>query len=105
MRKFWTVARTEYLRAVRTKGFIVGVLMMPVLMSGGLIAGKLSKDSADVRDRRFAVIDRSGEVLPVLLTSVNVHNERDIWDPETPGRQAEAKFVPEPAPAVSRTSW
>ena len=36
MRRALVVARTEYLRAVRTKGFIIGVLLMPVLMSSGL---------------------------------------------------------------------
>jgi ABC-2 type transport system permease protein len=95
--KWPTVARTEYLRAVRTKGFIVGVLMMPVLMSGGLIAGRLSKASADVHDRHFAVLDRSGEVLDRLQPAAEVHNRDEIWDPDERTKQIEARFLPEAA--------
>lgn len=95
MSKAFTVARTEYLRAIRTKGFIVGVIMMPVLMSGGFIASKLSKETADLSDRRFAVVDRSGQVFPVLAAAAVEHNRSGIWDRKSPDKQSEAKFVPE----------
>jgi len=34
-RKAFVVAWTEYLKAVRTKAFIIGVLLTPVLFGGG----------------------------------------------------------------------
>lgn len=95
MGKALTVARTEYLRAVRTKGFVIGVILMPVLMSGGWIASKISEEAADVADRRFAVVDRSGLVLPELLRRAAERDRDGIWDPGAPREQARPRFVPE----------
>ena len=60
MTKILTVARSEYLRAVATKAFIIGVILMPVLFGGGIIALAIAEKTADTEDRHFAVIDRSG---------------------------------------------
>ncbi len=101
MGKALVVARTEYLRAVRTKGFVIGVILMPVLMSGGWIAGKISEEAADVADRRFAVVDRSGLVLPELLRAAAARDARGIWSADEPREQERPRFVPEehrPAP-------
>lgn len=94
MAKAWTVARTEYLRAVRTKGFLVGVILMPVLMSGGWIAARISEQAKDVADRRFAVIDRSGAVLPALQAAAAARDEHGIWGPGEPREQERPRFVP-----------
>ena len=56
MRKTWIVARSEYIRAVKTKAFIIGVLLMPVLMGAGLIMMALETVVSDVEDRHFAVV-------------------------------------------------
>ncbi|MBM3984621.1 MAG: ABC transporter permease [Planctomycetes bacterium] len=101
MGKALTVARTEYLRAVRTKGFVIGVILMPVLMSGGWIAGKISEEAADVADRRFAVVDRSGLVLPELVRRTAERDRDGIWSRDEPREQDQPRFVPEeyrPAP-------
>ena len=37
MPKFLIVARQEYAKAVRSKAFLIGVLLMPLLMGGGFI--------------------------------------------------------------------
>jgi len=96
MTKAFTVARTEYLRAVRTRGFILGVLMMPVLMSGGFIATRISEKTADVSDRRFAVVDPDGRVAAALITAAAGRNDRGIWSSDEPRRQERPRFVPEP---------
>jgi len=99
MAKAWTVARTEYIRAVRTKGFILGVILMPVLMSGGWIAAKISEEARDVADRRFAVVDRSGRVLPALLEAAAARDEHGIWGQGPAREQERPRCVPgEPPP-------
>jgi ABC-2 type transport system permease protein len=96
MTKAFTVARTEYLRAVRTKGFILGVLMMPVLMSGGFIATRISEKTADTSDRRFAVVDADGRIAAALQEAARQRDAHGIWSPDQPGRQERPRFVPEP---------
>ncbi|HEX5010334.1 MAG TPA: ABC transporter permease [Planctomycetota bacterium] len=106
MRRALVVARTEYLRAVRTKGFIIGVLLMPVLMSGGYIASRISERAADVSDRRFAVVDPGGRVWPALQLEAQRRdtltvNNSGIWSTDEPREQVSPRFVPElyqPAP-------
>ncbi len=95
MTKAFTVARTEYLRAVRTRGFILGVLMMPVLMSGGFIATRISEKTADVSDRRFAVVDPDGRVFTALEAAAGNRDDWAIWSAGEPRRQERPRFVPE----------
>ncbi len=78
--------------------------MMPILIGGSAAGGALSKKTADMSDRHFAVVDRSGQVYATLASAAEEHNRSGIWDPESPGKQDEAKFVPEPfAPAAGES--
>ena len=58
------LALREYMAAVKTKGFIIGLVIMPVLMGGSGLAMILLKDQVDTTDKRVAVLDRSGVVAP-----------------------------------------
>ena len=60
MRKVLAVARTEYLNAVRSKAFIIGLLLMPVLMGGAIVVNEFLEDRVDVEDRKIAVLDHTG---------------------------------------------
>ncbi|MFM8468721.1 MAG: ABC transporter permease [Limisphaerales bacterium] len=66
MNKVWRVASTEYLNAVRSKAFIIGVLAVPVIMAIAIGAQFYAQKKADVTPRRFAVLDRSGQLYPAL---------------------------------------
>ncbi len=67
MRRTGLVARREFVSTVMTKGFVVGVLVLPLVMMGVmlliplLVSGKPPKVAGTV-----AVIDRSGRVLPII---------------------------------------
>jgi ABC-2 type transport system permease protein len=100
MSKAWVVARTEYLRAVRTKGFLVGVLLMPVLMTGGFFASALAEDSDDLADRHFAIVDRDGRVGAALVRDAEARNHLSvdgggILSRDDPHEQVRPRFVPE----------
>ena len=91
MRKILKVARREYLATVRTTGFIVGLVLAPVLMSGGLIVMALFRDRTDPRDRHVAVVDRSGLVADALVRAAAERNARDTV--AAPGRPRQAAFL------------
>ena len=60
---------------VGTKAFLLGIMMMPVLMMGGLIVPKLMEKTAKQEDRTFAVYDGTGVILPQLEQAVAARNE------------------------------
>lgn len=93
MRKIWTVARTEYLNAIRSKAFIIGIIMLPVMMSGSLIVGKLTKDKTDIRPRKVAVVDQTGWLAEKLETRAKARNEKAIFDPADKAKQIRPAFV------------
>jgi ABC-2 type transport system permease protein len=80
MRKILKIAKREYKASVRTKGFIVGLVLAPVLMSGSLIALALLKDKVDTTDKKIAIIDRSGVVTQALIEAAERRNEAEVYD-------------------------
>jgi ABC-type Na+ efflux pump permease subunit len=102
MRKTFIIAAREYLAAVKTKSFIISLVLLPIMMSGGLIAQKLGQKFGDVTTKRIAIIDRSpGEVIyHAVEQSVQRRNTSGVFDES--GKQVRAKFELEnvaPAPA------
>ena len=74
MSKIMTIGWTEYLSAVRSKAFIIGIIMMPIMMGGGLIAEYLSQTNVDIQERKFAVLDESGEMFEILEAALELRN-------------------------------
>jgi ABC-2 type transport system permease protein len=80
MRKIMILARREYFAAVRRKGFLIGLFLMPVFMSSGFIAIKLSQKMADVTDKTIAVIDRSGIMADAIVQAAKTRNKNELYD-------------------------
>jgi ABC-2 type transport system permease protein len=59
MRKVLVIARREYLAAVRTKAFILSLVVLPVVMVGSAIIQLFLEAQAATKDKHFAIIDRS----------------------------------------------
>jgi ABC-2 type transport system permease protein len=57
MRKVIVVALREYNAAVRTKAFVIGLVMMPIMMGGSIAAQWFFKDKPDTKPRTVAVAD------------------------------------------------
>ncbi|MCP4572303.1 MAG: ABC transporter permease [bacterium] len=66
MRKVLTVIRKEYLERVRSKSFVIGTLLGPVLMSMFILVPVLVADKGGDEHRTVGIIDLSGEVLESL---------------------------------------
>ena len=58
MRRVLWLARREYLAAVRTKGFIIALIIAPVVMGGSGITMAIMKNRVDTKDQRVAIIHR-----------------------------------------------
>lgn len=80
MNKALIIAKREYRAAVRTKGFLISILLMPVFMGGGLLIFTLLKDKVDLADKKIAVIDYSGLFGDYLVKTAESWNKNDIFN-------------------------
>jgi len=77
-RKVWTVAVTEFLQAVRSKAFIIGVLLMPTLAGISAIVPKFAGDEVDKLERKVAVVDETGRLYPMLALVADQWNAAQV---------------------------
>jgi len=101
VRKILRFALREYKAAVKTKGFIIGLLLAPLVMGGGLIAFLLLKDRVDTTDKRVAVVDRSGLVTRALVSAAEFRNANEILDKESGKKIRPAHFFEEVKPSTN----
>jgi ABC-2 type transport system permease protein len=80
MNKIIRFTKREYIAAVKTKGFIIGLIIAPIMMSGGFLAFLLLKDRVDTTDKHIAVIDHTGVVAQALVEAAAARNENEIFD-------------------------
>lgn len=81
MNKVLAIARAEFVQAVMSKAFIIGLFAMPLLMGGSLVFQKFVGDRVDLTPRTLAVYDPSGELWPTLEAAAAARNEYAIWKP------------------------
>ena len=74
MGRILTVAQTELLTLVRTKAFIIGILLMPLLMIGFITFMNYAESHVDTTDRTIAVIDQSGVLYAAIAKAADAHN-------------------------------
>lgn len=95
MRKVLAVARAEYLVAVQSKAFLIGVFMTPVFMLGGLAVQALLKDHVDTTDRHCVVVDQSGRLFPLIEQSNDWRTHNEVYQTTEGGerKQVRPKFI------------
>jgi len=101
MRKVLLIALRDYNAAVRTKGFIIGLLFMPILLGGSLIGLKLMESHRDTRDKRIAIVDHSGLIAPAVAEAAKQRNASELRDAKT-GRQVRPVYLIEIVPPDDR---
>ena len=92
MQKILKLLRREYRASVRTKGFIIGLALAPILMSGSLIAMALFRGKVDTSDRWIAVVDHSKEVAGVILAGAEARNDEVVYD-KVKGKKVKPAYV------------
>ncbi|HVJ26541.1 MAG TPA: ABC transporter permease, partial [Vicinamibacterales bacterium] len=74
MNKIFIVAHSEFSMLVRTKAFVVTLILMPVLMGASIGLSRAARNATDTNTRRFAYIDRSGVIAPALEAAAAARN-------------------------------
>jgi ABC-2 type transport system permease protein len=75
MRKALVVAGAELNAAVRSRAFLVSLVLMPVLMGGSIAAQKAVEGHVDTKARKFAVIDPTGKLYEGLAEKTRIRNQ------------------------------
>jgi ABC-2 type transport system permease protein len=84
MYKVRVVAVREFKAVVLTKAFIISLAVMPLLMSGSMLARAILSNQTAPDEKAYAIVDHTGgEMFRRLEKAVEKRNKRDIIDPET----------------------
>ena len=83
----------EYKAAVKTKAFVISLVLVPVLWTVSIGVQVLLHKAEDRSTKKFAVVDRTPDrqVTAAIRAGLKVHNEVWVYDRET-GEQTEPKF-------------
>lgn len=102
MRKIWVIAWREFNATVRTKAFVVGLVLMPVLMCGSLVVSIVTEKLEDRGSQKVAIVDRTpgGKIAPILQTAVEKRNAKHSVDSKT-GERSSPEFKLEIIPPSS----
>ena len=76
MKRVLTIAQSEFLTLVKTKAFIIGIFLMPVLMVGFGMFMSYAERHADTETRPFAVIDGTGILYDAMAQAAEVYNQK-----------------------------
>jgi ABC-2 type transport system permease protein len=89
--KILIVAKRDYLASVRTKAFLFGLVIAPLLFGGGIIGVAIVNKRPDIRERPVAIIDRTEVAAAPVIESIERLNRIQLFDKET-GRQKMPKY-------------
>jgi ABC-2 type transport system permease protein len=93
MHKVLTIAGREYRAAVKTKAFVISLVLVPVLWGASIGVQVLVHKASDRSTKKYAVVDRTADrqVTAAIRAGLKVHNDVWVYDRET-GEQTEPKF-------------
>ena len=74
MKKIFIIAAREYRAMVGTKAFLATICLMPILMLGSLLAIELMSKATQVKERKIAVIDHSGDYVEAIKLTAEQKN-------------------------------
>jgi ABC-2 type transport system permease protein len=88
------VALSEFTTLVRSKGFLVGLILMPIFMAIAVGVQRFTRDATDIKDRRFVVVDRSGVLFGPLKEAADEWNRANEADGAA---RTQPRFLPSEA--------
>lgn len=99
MRRILTIAEVEFLALVRSKFFLISLVIMPVLFGAVTAFLGFVERRADRDERRFAVIDETGVLYGPLSAKATEHSQPN----DNPEGRSSPRFVPEPVDPAGRS--
>jgi ABC-2 type transport system permease protein len=76
MSRVLAIATAEFLALIRTKFFLVGVILLPVMIGASVAFQAYAKQHVDVEDHRFGVLDHAGGFFAALAHDAEEHNRQ-----------------------------
>jgi ABC-2 type transport system permease protein len=92
MRKILLMAKRDYVESVKTKAFILGLVVAPLLFGGGFLGLAVLKKRPDLRDKRIAIIDHTAVAADTIIRAAREKNEKELKDKIT-GKQIAPRYV------------
>lgn len=80
MRKTIVIAVREYTAAVKTKAFIISLVVLPVFYLGMFGIQFYLKDKVDTSDKKVCVVDQTGQLFDFLAAQAEERNESAIFE-------------------------
>ena len=74
MHKTLIVAQSEFTTLVKTKAFLISLILMPIVMGGSILLVRATRDATDSKDRTFAVVDYTGVIAEPLKAVAGLYN-------------------------------
>jgi ABC-2 type transport system permease protein len=91
MHRILLVARRDYLASVRSKPFLFGLILAPILGCSGFLVVGLMKVKPDLQPRRIAIVDRTGVAAAAIAEAATEKNARELFDKKT-GHQLTPRY-------------
>jgi ABC-2 type transport system permease protein len=92
MRKVLLMAKRDYIESIKTKAFILGLIVAPILFGSGFLGIAILKKTPDLKDKRIAILDRTGGAAATIAAAAREKNEKELND-KTTGKQIVARYV------------
>ena len=94
MRKMIVIAVREYQSAVKTKAFIISLVLMPVITLGSIAVQGFMRNKVDVTDKRVAVVDYSGRLFSAIEQAAAEREKSELFEGDGELRkQVRPRFV------------
>jgi ABC-2 type transport system permease protein len=97
MHRVLLIAKRDYIASVKTKAFLVGLVVAPLLFGGSFIGIGLMKRKPDLDDRRIGILDHTGKSAAAIAAAAQEKNDKELVD-KTTGRQAIPRYFFETVP-------
>ena len=96
MRRVLTIARSEFQTAVRSRGFLVGIMLMPLLFGGAVVLQRIVERQSNSAMRRVGIVDETGQLFAPLAAATEAWNrgKRDIGPNVPDGPQFAVERIP-----------
>jgi len=104
LQRILLIARRDYLATIRTKAFLIGLVVAPLLFGGGFLGLAFLKSKPDVKERRIAIVDRTGLAAAAIIAAAQEKNAKELFDKVT-RQQVQPRYTFETlAPADDRNT-
>ncbi|MCC7377079.1 MAG: ABC transporter permease [Verrucomicrobiales bacterium] len=98
MRRIWRIAQREYIAAVCSKGFLIGLILAPIMMGGGFIGVAILQRQRGPAENRIAIVDHTPHFAEAIRAAAETRNASESGG-NKPGRTAYRIDIIAPPPA------